>query len=93
MILYYVYNPTSPGINPKCSSCLEPIQNVRWHRFKTIANNSKQLLRDSGSHPCGYIAADSNLALRDELCDTCYSDIATYDRANFVPIRVTSGNN
>ena len=87
MLLYYLHNPSAHGIIPKCSSCLESIQNVRWHRFKTTAHNKLHV--DVGSQRTGCSVSDSNVAVRYELCDCCFSGVIARDQVSFVPVRVT----
>jgi hypothetical protein len=64
-------------VTPKCSSCRQNIENVRWHRTMLMDRRN------------GYNSVESHISMRDEFCTCCITDVNTLDRACFVPIRVT----
>jgi len=81
LLLYYLKNPSAPGLIPTCTSCQRDIINVRWHRVKKAFDERRRnSLSFSVSSTC--IAMD-----REDLCSQCYSDTSQKDI--YIPIRVS----
>jgi len=89
MLLYYLHNPSAPGLVPECASCHSPIENVRWHKFCKIVDDRPRIITAplSGAAAKATNIAASNSMRREELCSQCFS--TAKEKSSYIPIRVS----
>ena len=85
MLLYHLHNEGAPGLIPKCSSCCQEIEGVRWHRInKVVERRAVAAVPTSGRKP----KVMANVSFEpEELCSTCFSKIDYQDQ--FIPLQVS----
>ena len=81
MLLYYLNNPSAPGIVPSCSACAKDISNVRWHRTNRAFDERRR-----GSISIAIRTTCVEMA-REDLCSECYEMIE--QKGDYIPIRVS----
>lgn len=81
MLLYYLNNPSAPGIVPTCSTCSNDISNVRWHRTNRAFDERRR-----GSISIAIRTTCVEMA-REDLCSECYGTVEQKD--DYIPIRVS----
>ena len=81
MLLYYINNPSAPGIVPTCSTCANDICNVRWHRTNRAFDERRR-----GSISIAIRTTCVEMA-RQDLCSDCYEKIE--QKGDYIPIRVS----
>jgi hypothetical protein len=83
MLLYYLHNPQSSGLIPKCSKCQSSIRDVRWHKVNKAFDERRRI---SVSPAVRMACVDMS---REELCSDCYSQKQDKELDDYVPCAIT----
>ena len=83
MLLYYLQSSESLGIIPRCFSCCDDIENVRFQKVNKAFDERR---RSSQSFNIRMTCVDMT---RTDLCEKCFDQLQNKKQQDFVPIRVS----
>lgn len=93
VLLYHLHHDDAPGLIPTCSSCLETIQEIRWHRIRRVEERHHTgrvppTLRAAKMAQIGVNPDVAEACHRgEELCASCYETRVT--KEEFIPLPVS----
>ena len=79
MLLYHLHHQDAPGLNPKCTTCGDIIEDIRWHKVKK-AGEGKRWVKNTSSR-----SAEASF-FKEELCVCCHAKHPV--KSVFIPIPV-----
>ena len=93
ILLYHLHHDDAPGLIPTCSSCLETIQEIRWHRIRRVEerHHTGRVPPTLRAAKMAQIGVDPDVAEAchkgEELCASCYETRDT--KEEFIPLPVS----
>lgn len=93
ILLYHLHHDDAPGLIPTCSSCLETIQDIRWHRIRRVEerHHTGRVPPTLRAAKMAQIGVDPDAAEAchrgEELCANCYETRDT--KEEFIPLPVS----
>jgi hypothetical protein len=80
MLLYHLQHPDAPGVVPVCTTCDQPIEELRWHKVKKVSEKRRVTKYMKPTTPFDHAF------IREELCGCCHAKHSEKDE--FIPIPV-----
>jgi hypothetical protein len=79
-LLYHLHHDDAPGLHPKCTTCGDIIEDIRWHKVKKAMEPYKKLTKSAASR-----VPEADF-FKEELCVCCYAQHPV--KSVFIPIPV-----